>query len=70
VASGYRYCACRDCTEIIVGEEGAFCALCKEAGCPDYQGQEGMSQECQRTDVGAEDFYMNDGMTSGPMERN
>jgi hypothetical protein len=51
VAAGYRYCACRDCLEIIVGEEDDFCAWCEKAGCPDYQGVEGMSQECQRPDA-------------------
>lgn len=70
MASGYRYCACRDCPEIIVGEEGDFCDPCKKAGCPDYQGQEGMSQECQRADAyGVEDFYEKDGMVSGPLGR-
>jgi len=46
--SGYVYCACRDCMEIVVGEPGDFCCECIEAGCPDYQGVEGMSQECQK----------------------
>jgi len=45
--SGYMYCTCRDCFELIVGEEGDYCDDCIEAGCPDYQGQKGMSQECQ-----------------------
>ena len=45
--AGYRNCACRDCFEIAIGEAGAFCSDCEEAGCPGYQGQPGMSQECQ-----------------------
>ena len=45
--SGYQDCACRDCFELVVAHPGAFCEGCIEAGCPDYQGQEGMSQECQ-----------------------
>lgn len=47
--SGYVSCACRDCMETAIsGDDGpAFCHDCVEAGCPDYQGVEGMSQECQ-----------------------
>ena len=30
---GYRPCACRDCMEIAIGEEGAMCHACEEAGC-------------------------------------
>jgi hypothetical protein len=45
--SGYRPCACRDCFEIAIGEPGAYCHECDDAGCPGYQGQPGMSQECQ-----------------------
>jgi hypothetical protein len=45
--SGYRPCACRDCMEIAIGGPGAYCHECVAAGCPDYQGQPGMSQECQ-----------------------
>jgi hypothetical protein len=47
--SGYVPCACRDCMEIAIqslSEESAYCAACEEAGCPDYQGVPGMSQEC------------------------
>lgn len=43
---GYRHCSCRDCFEICIGPAGTFCDHCKEAGCPDYQRQPGMSQEC------------------------
>jgi len=49
--SGYTYCACRDCFETIVGEDGDYCDACKREGCPDYQGVEGMNQECQRPDA-------------------
>lgn len=54
--SGYTPCACRDCKEIAIGEPGkAYCHECEDAGCPDYQGVEGMSQECQREyDIGGE----------------
>ena len=31
--NGYRPCACRDCMEIAIGEPGALCHECKEAGC-------------------------------------
>jgi hypothetical protein len=37
--SGYRPCACRDCFEIAIGEEGALCWACEEAECSD-QGDE------------------------------
>ena len=51
-SGGYTACACRDCFEIAIGEPGeAFCSCCEDAGCPDYQGQPGMSQECQRPDA-------------------
>ena len=49
--SGYIYCHCRDCFDITVGDPGEFCAECIDAGCPDYQEVEGMSQECQRDDA-------------------
>lgn len=49
--SGYQECHCRDCFEILVGEPDDFCDECIEAGCPDYQGVLGMSQECQRSDA-------------------
>lgn len=51
MTSGYTYCACRDCFEIVVSDNAVypdFCDDCKRAGCPDYQGVKGMSQECQR----------------------
>jgi len=31
--SGYRDCACRDCFEIAIGEEGVLCSECVKAGC-------------------------------------
>jgi hypothetical protein len=51
---GYRYCQCRDCMELVVGEPGEYCYECIEAGCPDYQGKEGMSQECRAGDAYSE----------------
>ena len=46
--AGYTSCACRDCMEIAIGEPGeAYCGDCEDAGCADYQGVPGMSQECQ-----------------------
>lgn len=32
-SSGYRPCACRDCFEIAIGEAGAMCHACEDAGC-------------------------------------
>lgn len=37
--SGYRDCACRDCFEIAIGEEGALCHECEEAGCEAHAGE-------------------------------
>jgi len=51
---GYRYCECRDCFELVVGKPGEYCYECIEAGCPDYQGKEGMSQECLAGDAYSE----------------
>lgn len=48
--SGYVLCKCRYCMETAIAddmERGAFCGACVKAGCPDYQGVAGMSQECQ-----------------------
>jgi hypothetical protein len=50
--SGYKDCACRDCFDIAIGEDGeaALCNLCAEAGCEPNNG------ECERTDAyGADD---------------
>jgi hypothetical protein len=64
VLGGYVACSCHDCFDIAIGpshwsdkpQSRVFCNDCKEAGCPDYQGQPGMSQECQRNDAyGCED---------------
>lgn len=49
--SGYQTCGCRDCGELTVGVVGEFCEECITAGCPDYQGVDGLSQECQRPDA-------------------
>ena len=57
--SGYTHCRCRDCFEIVVSDDMSvpdYCDECVEAGCPDYQGVEGMSQECQRPDAYMEEF--------------
>lgn len=43
--SGSRNCACRDCFEIAIGERGALCSGCKEAGCEAGDG------ECRRPDA-------------------
>lgn len=54
MASGYTHCKCRDCFETVVSNDmdnPDFCSGCEEAGCPDYQGVEGMSQECQCDDA-------------------
>ena len=51
---GYRYCECRDCMDLVVGKQGEYCYGCIEAGCPDYQGKEGMSQECRSRDAYSE----------------
>jgi len=55
--SGYQNCACRDCFNLVVGYPGAFCDECIKAGCPDYQGQEGFSQECQKEDAYGEEQF-------------
>jgi hypothetical protein len=31
--TGYRPCACRDCMETAIGEPGAMCHSCEDAGC-------------------------------------
>lgn len=31
--AGYVPCGCRDCFEIAIGEPGALCWACEEAGC-------------------------------------
>jgi len=53
MSSGYRDCACRDCFDIAVGEKGALCGDCEDAGCS-ADGDE----ECQRDD--AYDFTVGD----------
>jgi hypothetical protein len=44
IESGYRSCACRDCMETAIGEPGAFCPACEDAGCPD-------DRECQASEA-------------------
>jgi hypothetical protein len=43
--------------EIAIGEgkRPAYCHACESAGCPDYQGMRGMSQECQVDNAYGED---------------
>lgn len=56
---GYVPCACRDCFDVAfvpshwsdAPSTPAFCHDCEKAGCPDYQGHEGLTQECQREDA-------------------
>lgn len=44
--SGYRDCACPTCFEIAIGEQGAMCSLCEDAGC-DGEGEcEVLPEEC------------------------
>ncbi len=31
--TGYRTCSCRDCFEVAIGEDGALCSDCEQAGC-------------------------------------
>jgi hypothetical protein len=38
--SGYMYCSCRDCFELIIGVPGDMCDECIKAGCEH-------NQECQ-----------------------
>ena len=42
--SGYRPCACRDCMETAIGEPGAFCHECEDAGCAG-------NRECQAAEA-------------------
>lgn len=59
VLGGYVACACRDCFEVTIAPshwsdeppKSVFCNECADAGCPDYQDQPGMRQECQRSDA-------------------
>ena len=58
MTSGYTQCKCRDCFEIVVSDDmdnPDFCDDCIKAGCPDYQGHKGLSQECQRPDAYGDD---------------
>jgi len=54
MSSGYTHCRCRDCFEIVVSDDmdnPGYCDGCRKAGCPDYQGVKGMTQECQNPDA-------------------
>lgn len=55
VGSGYRNCACRDCFEIAIGNDGELtvCSLCEDACCPvcacpaeGVDGQRGHNASC------------------------
>jgi len=52
MGSGYTYCRCRDCSEIVISDDTSdpdFCDECEEAGC-------GEDEECSRQDAyGVED---------------
>lgn len=52
--SGYKDCACRDCFEVAIGDEGepALCHACEEAGC-DAEG--GTECSCDHEDLEGED---------------
>ncbi|MFI1920518.1 hypothetical protein [Nocardia sp. NPDC020380] len=45
--SGYQWCGCRDCFDIVVGMVNtlSLCELCEDAGCEIQDG------ECQREDA-------------------
>lgn len=44
--AGYVPCGCRDCMEIAVGNMGALCFMCHEAGCEASE-----NLECRATDL-------------------
>lgn len=48
MASGYTYCRCRDCFDVVVSDNDTtkpdFCNECKETGCEE-------DKECQRSDA-------------------
>lgn len=44
--TGYHYCACRDCPELIVGEHGDLCDACDTSGC-----DTSTHTECQAPDA-------------------
>lgn len=55
---GYLPCACRDCFDTAIGEPGALCAECKDAGCIPAEWDEssgdvkrGTEFDCQRDDA-------------------
>jgi hypothetical protein len=60
--SGYTHCACRDCFEIVVGEEGeTLCDGCEKAGCEVFPwGQQ--DPDRSGTDCKRDDAYGADGL--------
>jgi hypothetical protein len=46
--SGYCDCACRDCFDIAISDDGkpALCGLCADAGCDEHGGC-----DCERSDA-------------------
>jgi len=61
-ASGYRDCACRDCFNIAIGECGALCWECYEAGC-NHMGKRACAAGQDEGDEGAsEGFKPRDGV--------
>ena len=47
---GYQPCGCRDCIDIAVGEPGALCWACEEAGC-DGEGECSRDEDPEANDV-------------------
>jgi hypothetical protein len=61
IESGYRSCACRDCMEIAIGEPGAMCHECEDAGCPG-------DRDCQASEAyGGEAEEPREGLASEPL---
>ena len=50
--SGYVHCSCRDCPEVVVGDDDelCFCDGCEKHDCEE-QFHMGMPQECRRPDA-------------------
>src|SRR5687767_439336 len=61
--SGYVDCGCRDCFEVAIGEPGALCWACEEAGCECGNG------ECQREGAYGELYMVQLCYADGRIER-
>ena len=51
MASGYTYCACPECFEIVVSNDISnpdYCDECIEAGCPEDEGMDRFPTECRK----------------------